>query len=799
MLQTKTRPHEPIPGYRLLEPLGRGGFGEVWKCEAPGGLYKAIKFVRGEGGLTPGGLVPAVEELKAIQHIKSLRHPFLLSMERVELIDGELVIVMELADKSLMDVYLEHRAKGAKGIPRDELLRYLREAADVLDLMNLRHGVQHLDIKPGNLFLVSDHIKVADFGLVRSLTDGSVEAVNGLLSGGMTVLYAAPEMFRNVITPYCDQYSLAIVYQELLTSFRPFNGKNVRQLVMQHSTAEPDLSSLPESDRSAVARALSKEAEQRFPTCTAFVQALAANGQPVSSALTETVRNVPTVETVRRGPAQARYLPDYQFEGCIGRTPFSETWNARTADGKRRLVKVLFGVTWPEPAREQEALHALQALQHPILPETRIISGGRGCLIVDTEYLHLSLRDRFQEYRNDGESGIPRRQLLEWLRPLAATLDDLHRRYQLQHLGLHSRCIFFAGEELRLSDYGLLPLIWRPTGQLQGQLQARYAAPELFEQQIGPSCDSYSLAILFQEMLTGTTPWRGRRSGLPHLEPLSSNDRTVLARALDIDPSQRFATCTELIAALEGDSAAVVEGQAGASAIVAELIVEAKGSLPTAETERWTQGRNGAGILQGRFPARLPTANAKAGFETFRRQWNAQIVRETENGMVFQVPLPGGFWKRWLGSAPGLTVEVRWTHPRPGSATLPELSVRIRAEKKESSDQNLTHEVGPLILDSLRSQLEAYPERRTQERVSWPHPVRAAFLSDDNVRGEMLDGKGKDISLGGMGVYLPRAPVGARIELELLPPARTEPILLSGHCVRVQRCGDGWFEIGVLF
>src|SRR3954469_2132210 len=133
---------EPIPGYRLLEPLGQGGFGEVWKCEAPGGLFKAIKFVAGD----PGGLgedrAPASEELEAIQHIKSIRHPFLLSMDRVEVIDGELVIVMELADKNLQDLLGERRAAGQRGIDRDELLGYLGEAANVLDHMSFRHGLQ---------------------------------------------------------------------------------------------------------------------------------------------------------------------------------------------------------------------------------------------------------------------------------------------------------------------------------------------------------------------------------------------------------------------------------------------------------------------------------------------------------------------------------------------------------------------------------------------------------------------------------------------------------------------------------
>ncbi len=267
---------EPLPGYRLIEPLGSGGFGEVWKCEAPGGLYKAIKFVYGNLNSLDVEGARAEQELKALKRIKEVRHPFVLSLERIEVAEGELVIVMELADKSLYDLFSECQTAGLVGIPRDSLLRYIRDAAEALDHMNERHNLQHLDIKPRNLFLISDRCKVADFGLVKHLER---QSASGLL-GGVTPLYAPPETYSGKITGQSDQYSLAIVYQELLTGQRPFAGKNVRILAQQHLQEEPELRSLPEAERPVIGRALSKDPNKRFPNCLAFVRALYNARQP---------------------------------------------------------------------------------------------------------------------------------------------------------------------------------------------------------------------------------------------------------------------------------------------------------------------------------------------------------------------------------------------------------------------------------------------------------------------------------------------------------------------------------------
>ena len=265
---------EIIPGYTIRERIGAGGYGEVWKADAPGGLVKAIKFVYGR---LDGER--ASRELKALSRIKEVRHPFLLSLERIEVIDGQLVIVTELADASLMNRFEQCTAEGAPGIPRQELLVYMSDAADALDYMRQTFSLQHLDIKPENLLILSGRVKVADFGLVKDIHDVTVSLV-----GGLTPIYAAPEVFAGRPSLHSDQYSLAIVYQELLTGVLPFSGRDHAQLATQHQCSSPRLAPLPPDDQPIIARALARNPEDRFPSCRELVDQLRGGGGAGKSA-----------------------------------------------------------------------------------------------------------------------------------------------------------------------------------------------------------------------------------------------------------------------------------------------------------------------------------------------------------------------------------------------------------------------------------------------------------------------------------------------------------------------------------
>jgi serine/threonine protein kinase len=264
-----TRTDEPIPGYRVVKRIGAGGYGEVWTAQAPGDLTKAIKFVY--------GLLDedrASRELKALSRIKSVRHPFLLSLERIEVVDGQLLIVTELADCSLKDRFEECRKSGQPGIPREELLKHLRDAADALDYMSEQHSLQHLDVKPENLLLLGGRIKVADFGLVKDIQDHTAS-----MMGGLTPVYAPPEVFEGRPSRHSDQYSLAIVYQEMLTGVLPFPGRTAAQLAAQHLNAKPRLNALSAGDQGPIGRALAKKPDGRFARCSDLVDALVHAGK----------------------------------------------------------------------------------------------------------------------------------------------------------------------------------------------------------------------------------------------------------------------------------------------------------------------------------------------------------------------------------------------------------------------------------------------------------------------------------------------------------------------------------------
>ena len=123
---------EAVPGYRLQQHLGSGYFGDVWKAEGPDGKPCAIKLVVCDW---PQGKPPVLErDLKNLVRIAAIRHPSLVTLDRLELIDDQLMLVMELAEKNLFGRFRECKKQGLSGIPFVELRQNLEEAAEIIDL-----------------------------------------------------------------------------------------------------------------------------------------------------------------------------------------------------------------------------------------------------------------------------------------------------------------------------------------------------------------------------------------------------------------------------------------------------------------------------------------------------------------------------------------------------------------------------------------------------------------------------------------------------------------------------------------
>jgi serine/threonine protein kinase len=846
---------EPLPGYRLLEPLGKGGFGEVWKCEAPGGLVKAIKFVPGKSHRVGDDANGADQELRALQHIKSIRHPFLLSMDRVEVVDGDLLIVMELADSSLQDLLEDYQRKGVPGIPRDELLGYLGEAAEVLDLMNQEHDLQHLDIKPRNLFLVSRHVKVADFGLVNSVAGMSAAESGSLQLGAITPIYAAPESFLDKISPSSDQYSLAVAYCEMLTGKLPFNGKNFRQLAMQHLQAVPDLGPLPESDRPAVARALCKEPADRFASCGAFVQALTlgtadsaevrvparpsfaleGGARPPKPAADDDAKLDDTnstgpAPTVRQAVVPAAATSASEFAGlrlleCLLRQTVGELWCGMTADGSKCLVRFLCGIDAAKSG--DDPLKRLAQLKHDHLAKVEIVREGPNRVGLVTEAGDENLGSRLRECMQSGLPGLPREELLDHLANIAAALDDLFDAHGVHHLTLSPRTVALVGGRARVLEFGLAELVWMPAGHQPSALNPRYSAPELFD--VGPSrhSDQFSLAVMYQELLTGAHPFRNlnprqltnaRQRGSPEPGVLAPADRALVLRALSTDPERRFASCGEFIAALSDVSLApraVAPKSTGRVAVVAPPQVtplQVATLAPLAATNevvnellalagRGREVRECGGFRYVLEPGKSIRHHCATPVipgmvclrvNTFRDQWKAQEVESKGEGQfVVHVPLPGSLWQRALGKRPSLAVNIGCELQADENTKLAEVAVEIRmVDCRGQRAAEVLETVGPHLLEGVRTCVEAPAQRRGEARLPFMRPVKVVPVPEDSAPGEGIGAKALSVWAGGMSVLMPRRPP-PQVYVQVALPSRGESVTMAARVLRVRPHKDG--------
>jgi serine/threonine protein kinase len=261
-------------GYQLIKKLGSGTFGEVWKADGPGGTEVAVKIIT-----RPIDARASQQELVALEHVKRLRHPYLVQTQAFWVEGDRLFIVMDLADSSLSQRAAECKKglpKGTRrGIPTDELLRYMAEVAEALDYLH-EAGVHHRDVKPANILLLRGHARLADFGLARPLTGSLVAATLG-----GTPAYMAPEVWEGLASSHSDQWSLAAVYYELRTGRRLFRATELVTMMREISQGEPNLSALPEAEQEVVRQAMARAPRDRFPTCAAFVEALREAQRPI--------------------------------------------------------------------------------------------------------------------------------------------------------------------------------------------------------------------------------------------------------------------------------------------------------------------------------------------------------------------------------------------------------------------------------------------------------------------------------------------------------------------------------------
>jgi serine/threonine protein kinase len=275
--------------YRVARHIASGGMATVWEAEDMLlGRVVAVKVLSAQYAADPGARERFQREARTAAQVSDQTHVVTI-FDIGEHGDTAFIVMEYFAGGTVADKLREARDAGER-IPRATALRWLREAADGIDVAHAA-GIVHRDVKPANLLLdAQGRLAVADFGIAR-LADDTPMTQTGQVLG--TAAYLSPEQaLGRPVTPASDRYALAVVAYELLTGERLFSGGPPTAQAMQHAQATPPSASevaedLPPQLDGVLQRGLAKDPGERPATATELVDT-------IEGALTEQVKAEPT-------------------------------------------------------------------------------------------------------------------------------------------------------------------------------------------------------------------------------------------------------------------------------------------------------------------------------------------------------------------------------------------------------------------------------------------------------------------------------------------------------------------------
>lgn len=276
-------------GYQILRPLGFGGMGEVYLVQHPRlPRQDALKILPPQMSADPEFRARFNREAELVA---GLYNPHIVGIHDRGDFNGQLWISMDYIDGP--DAGRLLREQYPNGMPPWEVVDIVSAVADALDYAHSR-GLLHRDIKPPNILLTNPErgrrrIVLADFGIARDVGEANSLTATNVTVG--TVNYASPEQLMGArLDGRADQYSLAATAYHLLSGSPMYGSSNAAVVIGQHLNAPPprlgDLRPGLARLDPVLAKALSKNPDDRFRTCIEFADALrqVAGGSAVPSA-----------------------------------------------------------------------------------------------------------------------------------------------------------------------------------------------------------------------------------------------------------------------------------------------------------------------------------------------------------------------------------------------------------------------------------------------------------------------------------------------------------------------------------